>query len=337
MDGNDDLSLLNPKKNEIVLTELKREFLRENLQPDHSTKVFQEDVTIKIDDIFNLNELIIEQLKKYSHAGFLVQVYVKFENKKQILFSSWSDFENYKWLDSSPIARIVITWKFNALFPGYENPQKHTLTVKLSNSMRADELFKMMFSGEFDEVDDIETNFFPVYAKVNFINRSLGDELLDTVGKWVEGLGECDVKKNKHVIKLKRHKRLVSQFINIITFCVLLYAMLTYFFGKLDNLEIVNVGSISLIQMKNILFNLFLVICFSYLSHRISLYIGKSLFSMLGNYGTTYIFSITKGDEKKLNKLKKESKYDLINIGFRTVGALVGNIVITIISTILLR
>lgn len=332
-----DQHLLKPTENEIALNELKRDFLRENLQPDHSTKVYQEDITINIDDIINLNELILEQLKKYSHAGFLVQVYVKFENKKQILFSSWIDFEKHRWLETSPISRIVITWKFNALFPGYEHPQKHTLTVKLSDSMRADELFKMMFSGEVDDLDDIETNFFPVYAKVNFINRSLGDELLDTVGKWVGGLGECDVKKNKYVMKLKKYKRAISYLIDVGTFFVLLYAILSYFFLKLDGLDIINVGAITLEQMKNIFFNLFLVICLSYLSHRISFYLGRSLFAMLGNYGASYIFSITKGDEKKLNKLKKESKYDLINIGLRTVGSFIGGIVVSIISTILLR
>lgn len=335
--NSNDTEMLNPKNEDIILANFKEQFFKENLQPDHSSKVFQDDIVVQRDDILNLNDLIIERLKKYSSAGLIVQVYIKLSNKKQILFASWKEFEDYKWLESTSLSRIVITWKFNAVFPGYDSPQKHTLTVKLSNSMRPDELFKMMLSGELDEIDDFETNIFPVYSKVNFINRSLGDELLDTVGEWVNGLSESDLKKNKFIMKMKKRRKPISQSIEIITFSALLYGIVVLFLNRLDNLNITTVGNIDIIQLKSIFLYLALSLGLIYIIRFVSNYIGVSLFRLLGEYGKSYIFCITKGDRKKLAKLKKEDQYDLINITIRTLGALSLDVIVTILASMFFR
>lgn len=330
---NNDTDMLNPGKDDVVLANFKEQFFKENLQSDHSSKVFQDDITVNQDDVINLNSLIIEKLNKYSNEGLIVQVYVKLENKKQILFASWKEFENYKWLESTSISRMVVSWKFNAVFPGYDLPQKHTLTVKLSNSMRADELFKMMLSGELDEIDDFETNVFPVYTKVNFINRSLGDELLDTVGEWVKGLGESDLKKNKLIMKMKTKRKLIAQTIEIITFSALLYGIIVFFLNNLNNLNITTVGNIDITQLKTMFWYLSFSFGLIYIVKYISNYIGISLFKLLGEYGKSYIFCITKGDKKKLEQLKKESNYDLISIALRTIGTFILDLIITIIAS----
>lgn len=336
--SNDDMDLLDISQNEKALASFKEEFFKENLQPDSVTKVFSDNVKIDIKDIYYLNEIVIEKLKKYENAGLIVQVYVKFSNKKSILFSSWSEFEEYKWLESNSISRIVISWKFNVKFPNYSTPQKHTMMVKLSNNMRPEEIIKLMLSGELDDtVDDMEKNFFPIYTKVNFINRSLGDELLDSVGEWVNGLEENELKENKFIAKLRKFKRPVSHFTDIITFSTFLYLTFSIYFYLLENLNINLVTDTTYPQFKSMIIYTFLVIGSIYIIQRVSKLIGNSLFKSLSTYGKTYIFSITRGDKNKRKKLIKDNKYDLMNIGIKFFGSLFIGVLASIISTIIIN
>lgn len=329
----DDSRLLDISTNDQTLAKFKESFYRDNLQLDSLSKVFQEDVTITHDDILDLNKLVIEKLNKYENAGLIVNVYVKLGNKKQIVFSSWYDFEQYKWLESTTISRIVISWKFNVCFPNHEKPQQHTLTVKLTNNMRPDEMFKLIFSGENEEVDSFETNFFPVYAKVNFINRSLGDEFLDTVGEWVNGLSESELKKNKIILKLRKHKRFLAKTLEIVTFLSLTYFAFTYISNYLDSLSFGYLGQLNLMNLKSIVMHLFGVVGYIYLARKGTETIGKITFSQLGNYGDKYLFSITKGDRNQLKKLKKEAKYDLMNLIVSLIGTVIFNVIINVISS----
>lgn len=246
-------------------------------------------------------------------------------------FASWKEFMEYSFIENETISHVVLSWNFNALFPDYKFPQTHKLTVKISNKVSANELLQMMLSGELDEVNDLDTNMYPIYAKVSFINRSLGDELVDAVGYWVEGLEENDLQKNKIALIMKKHKKIISNLIEHITFIFLTTNILFLFLNFLDSLNISIVGQINLFQLKRIFISAIIVLITLYMAKSISFFFGKSLYQSLGKYGQSYVFDITKGDFKKAKKLKKESKNNLINIAIKSLGTLIGNIIITYI------
>lgn len=328
----DDSDVLKPTETEVTISRFRKEFLKKYLQPDHYTQLFDGNIEITKDDISNLNHLIVEKLRRYNEAGFIREVYVKFSNDKMKFFSDWKDFEKYAFLESDTIAHIVLSWKFNAIFPNYDFPQTHKLTVKLSNKIGANELFQMMLSGELDEINDLDANMYPVYAKVTFTDRSLGDELVNTVGEWVKGLNENNLEKSKVALKMKKHKKIVSKIIEYGTFITLTTNLLFLLLNYLDRLNISTVGQIDLYQLKRIFISSIIVFTSIFLVKGVSFIFGKSLYQSLVRYGQTYVFDITNGDANKVKELDRESKHNYINIMLRSIGAIVFNVLLTYIT-----
>lgn len=56
-------------------------------------------------------------------------------------------------------------------------------------------MLNLIFSGKVEDFEEIETNVFPVAARVDFIEPILGDELLNIVSEWIRGLRENRDKK----------------------------------------------------------------------------------------------------------------------------------------------
>ncbi|MEZ3506842.1 MAG: hypothetical protein K1W10_07870, partial [Lachnospiraceae bacterium] len=56
---------------------------------------------------------------------------------------------------------------------------------KISNGLRPEEMLNLIFSGKIEDFEEIETNTFPVAARVDFIEPILGDELLNIVSEWI--------------------------------------------------------------------------------------------------------------------------------------------------------
>lgn len=212
-----DESLLEVSKQEAINKDFRSMFYAMTAKQDCTTRVFRKDVVIEIADIYSLNERITEKLRMYPEAGFMVTVNVKFLNGKQQTFSGWKAFEEYKWYESEPINNITIVWEFNAILPHFEIPQKHTLTVKMTNSMRPEEMINIIFTGNLETMEEFDTNFFPIVSRVDFIDRVLGEELLNIVSNWVNGLRESLIKKSKWIIILKKNKAKLVSFLNILT------------------------------------------------------------------------------------------------------------------------
>ena len=142
---NTDENLLKVGSDEIAIKDFKSVFYQLTAKPDTTTRVFSRDVLVELEDIFLLNDRIIEKLRSYPEAGFLINVVVKFTNGKNKSFASWRAFSEHRWYESEAISNLVITWEFNAVLAQYKIPQKHTLTVKISNSMRPEELLSIIF------------------------------------------------------------------------------------------------------------------------------------------------------------------------------------------------
>lgn len=328
----DDAKLLKPEETDVTISRFKETFYKEYLQPDHYTQLFDGNIMIQKIDILNLNDLIIERLKKYKHEGFIIETYVKFSDNKMKFFADWSEFKEYAFLESETIVHVVLSWKFNAVFPNHKFPQNHTLTVKLSNKIGANELFQLMLSGDLDVINDLDANMYPVYAKVSFTDRSLGDELVNTVGQWVEGLEENDLEKNKLALTMKKHKKMFSKIIEYGTFISLIINSLFLFLSYLDSLNISTVGQVDLYQLKRIFVSTIIVFTSIFLSKSLSFYFGKVLHQSLMRYGQTYIFDITKGDSKKVKELQKKSRNNFINIMLRSIGTIILNILLAYIT-----
>ena len=327
-----DETLLSVSSEEITTKEIRSMFYAMTAKQDCTTRVFKKDSTIELRDIYELNERVTEKLRMYHEAGFVVTANVKFLNGKHKSFSGWKAFQEHQWYESEAINNITITWEFNAILPQFSIPQKHTLTVKMTNSMRPEEMINIIFTGNLQTMEEFDANFFPIVARVDFIDRVLGDELLNIVSAWVEGLSESAIKKSKLITNLKRHKGKLASILNIITNLVVMISSVVLLNNYIKSLEITTVGGIIDTQLRNIVSAVFICAGAWILSRRLISKLSNKVFELLREYGDTWMFKITKGDENHITRMNKQEQMNKVGILFNILGTIVLNIVCGIIA-----
>ncbi|EFV21477.1 hypothetical protein HMPREF1011_02684 [Anaerostipes caccae] len=245
-----------------------------NAKPDSKTKLFTKDVCINLDDIFNLNYLITDKFKShYNNAGFIINVHVAFNNKKSLFFNSWQLFEQQKWIQSEPIDSILVKWEFNAELPRYKVPQKHTLIVKMSDGIKPEDMLKVMLSGGFDEIQELDKDAYPVIASVDFIDSTLGDELIAIVSNWVKSLNTCDT--SSHFLqKLRDHKKKLSYFIQYFFTFTLALCCIKICSYSIEQLPFNKISDLTKTDFINLSYVIFTVV--------ILFIVAKGIFSICG-------------------------------------------------------
>lgn len=165
---------------------------------DCKSKVFPQRVEIRLEDIYTLNDSVVEKFKShYDDAGFSININVNFYGKDSVEYTSWATFEQYNFKTTDEIQSITIVWEYYAKLPKYPVPQKHVLMVKLSDGLRPEEMINLVFTGKLENMQELDAEISPVVARVDFINQMLADELLALVEKWSKGLRNPEDEKNK--------------------------------------------------------------------------------------------------------------------------------------------
>ena len=308
-------------------------------KPDSKSRIFPKRVLITQDDIIELNEIIVDKLKKhFGNAGFTINIIISFGNRQTLEFSSWTQFENYKWLDNKPTESITIIWEYNALMPQLKVPQQHRLMVKMSNGIRPEEIINLLINGRLENIDAIDRDISPIVARVDYIDIILADELLDIVEKWTEGLKSVHTNENKLILFMKRHKKKCAYAINYVTVFIAILCCLVYFNKFTGGLGIETLTELSISQFNQII-NLIVVsclVCFGV--NKIIEKIANYFFSVLEGYGNEHIFSISKGDKKLLdNQINQKGKADGRKLLFSTILSIALNIICGIITYILTK
>lgn len=194
---NKDTQLMKISPDEQLIKNYQAIYYAMNAKPDSKSKLFDRDVVITMEDLRNLNRRITEKFKAhYEDAGFRINVSISFKNRETIEFDSWTVFENYNLNTEKSINSILIVWEYNAKLPGFQWPQRHTLTVRLADELRPEEMLNLVVSGKLEEVDKLDQEICPIVARVDFINSMLGDELINIVGSWQKGLMAPSIDEN---------------------------------------------------------------------------------------------------------------------------------------------
>lgn len=292
---------------------------------------------VELEDIFLLNDRIIEKLRSYPEAGFLINVVVKFTNGKNKSFASWRAFSEHRWYESEAISNLVITWEFNAVLAQYKIPQKHTLTVKISNSMRPEELLSIIFSGNMEELDDLDKDFFPVVARVDFIDRILGDELLNIVAEWSKSLRDSSIERSPFILLMKKNKAKILTFLNFFTNILIMVASIVVINRYISTLEIVTLGEMSCNQMLAVINSMFICGAIWIFAQKFVSVLTDKIFEKLREYGQTCIFNITKGDKNRQQSLQKREKSSKIAVIANVSFTIFIDIISTVITTVLFK
>lgn len=324
-DGESYLLKKNPE--EMNITEYKSAFYQFLAKPDSITKVYNKTAVIDLHDIYELNGRICSKFGQFKEAGFIIQANVKFADGKTKSFSNWTSFTSHEWYEGESINNIVITWEFNAYFPDLQVPERHTLMVKLSNGLRPEEMLNLVFTGKIEEIEEMDNNLFPIVARVDFVDRILGDELLNIVGDWVKGLQDSPIQKSKIMLHLKKNKAKVSGMINWLTNIIIMFCSVGITSRYILSMEFRKVGDITDVQLVYMMCAIFACVAAWMLGKKLVGSITDTLFERLRMYGENALFNITKGDKNKQARINRREKTSRLVI--------IGNILLTVILNIL--
>ena len=335
--------VINSNVGELVVPEAEKElalfrsmYYQMNAKPDSMSKVYSQKVLISREDIIDLNERVNRKIRMhYQDDGYIATVTVSLNNREVINFQCWEEFISYEWRESSSINSVILKWNFNIRMPQYEYPQAHVLMVKLSNGLRPEEMLNLIFSGKIEDFEEIETNTFPVAARVDFIEPIFGEELLNLVAEWISGLKENAKNKNKMILFMRKYRKRVAQYFNYFGFIMCIILNSSIFNLVMRNYGVDKISEYSTSQFLN-LFNLFILLIFVlFVLFKFFEHTAQGVYDYLSQYGEVFTFSITKGDIKRQEELKNRNENNAKKIIFRLILSLIFNVVCGILATVL--
>lgn len=331
---NKDAELMNIDDQEQFIKNYQAIYYAMNAKPDCKSKLYPNEVLVDFSDLNDLNNKVVEKFKAhYENAGFTITITVSFKDRTVVAFNSWKTFSGYDFNINSGIRGITIVWEYNAKLPQYKLPQKHSLTVRLADELRLQDMLNLVVSGKLSEMDLVEQEFCPIVARVDFINSLLGDELLSIVDEWVEGI-EKNVQKNKIMDFFVRYRRTVAYLVNYITTFITMLCGLRYIKKYLYNLDIAAISEMTPKALYDFLLTVFVIVVVCFGVYKIFFIIASYMFKILGDRNEEkHIFNITKGDKKVYERLKKKKQKGFVRLLLNGIFTLIFNVICSIIAS----
>lgn len=268
---------------------------------DSICKLFNKEIKVDITNLKQLNKMIYDKLETHNVDAITTNVDITFLSKQILHFKSWHEFENYDFnAVNSSTKSIFIQWDFFVTVDGYDIPQRHTVNIRIASSPQPSDMFKVLLSGGFDESHDIDIQGSTMICKVDFINNTLAEELVNIAAKWND-LCECAVHEKGKVLQflyLNRSKIAnIAEISTILLICSTI-ALLT----KLTGVFSFSANNITVFWFL-MLFSLPLFCAIK----DVSRLFGKHIFNRLGEVMQIHIFNISHGDVKSNERIKKDS------------------------------
>lgn len=313
----------------IDLDTFKSMYYLQNVKPDSQIKFFKERKRIEISDILQLKERLNSKIEIHQVETYIASISFTLDDGNIRDYGAWAEFEREKWEHiNQTITSINITWDLTFSLPKFKLPQKHTLKVRLGNSIAPKDMFQMMFTS--DEPTELMESRAEGLVKVDFINRIISNELIKIVADWHEGLKKIEPQ-NSFITFLEKKQHYILSFVANSTPVFLLF--LAYIYQNLLCDKFGYSKDLNLISFQRSI----LVLVFIYV---IGLLIGKSLATWLNkkingfDYPTG--FYITKGDINSFDELTSNNvKIKKEIIGKMLIAIVSG--VVTVITKIIIE
>lgn len=270
---------------------------------DSICRLFKKEIFVQKNDLKALNEMMIAKLSLHNVSAITTSLDITFTNKRVVTFKSWLEFEIYDFSTiNAETKSIFIQWDFLALINNYQVPQRHTVSVRISSTPNPSDFFKVLLSGGFDEAHNFDIQSSTMLCKVDFVNNTLAEELVNVAEHW-NALCECAYSK-KGVLKpfLAIHR---NGFAHIFEICLILSLMLIV---AISVKLCIQKGVLNLTN-ELLLYTLIAIIPVAELVKKISHAGAQNIYSTFGNLMDTHIFKISKGDDKKIELIDKVSKF----------------------------
>jgi len=309
-----------PAETKYSLADMKSLFYLMNAKPDTSIKLLDKKRIVTVASIRDLNERIARKLENHNVIGQMTSVNLIFEKNNIKDYASWGEFTNENWNTiNQETESMTLTWDISIQLPRYANPQRHTLKVKLGQSLTPKDMMELVFVS--DNVMEVKEKRAAGVVKVDFIDQVLATELIDNVITWYDGLKDIQPTSGIQNI-LEKNQSLTIGIVNNF-FPILLLAIYQYYFSTFCNWSTLTTN----ITIANL--QLFLITFLGIFA--IGSMIGKRLsFALdqkIDSYRHKSQFEITRGDEKNSESTTKDNK--------KISNQIIGKTLLIIVSAII--
>lgn len=313
------------------ITNYKSVYQAMTAKQDCKTKIFSRNVRVTKDDIADLNNRVVSKLRNYKNAGFSINVNVTFDKKQSLEFSTWDEFENHDFHETSAINSITIIWEFCAVLPQYNIPQKHVLVVKIADALKPQEMLNIVFTGKLENLEDIEKQMYPVVARVDYINFVLGDELIKIVEEWTNSLELQDSEISTFYRFARKHKRKISFLINYVSLVIILACGIKIFNQTWRSFDVQLLSMVSIDNICKISWVLGGIVAVVIVFYKLAEWMANTFYRTMDVQYDNHVFYINNGDSNLHKSIERKKKK---NVHF-AVGSIVGTIVINVFCSII--
>lgn len=270
---------------------------------DSICRLFRKEIVVGKNELSTLNEMMVAKLQLHNISVISTSIDVTFINKKIVSFKSWQDFEMHDFIkNNSATKSVFIQWDFFAMLKGYQVPQRHTVSIRIASTPNPSDVFKVLLSGGFDESHDFDIQSATMICKVDFINNTLAEELVNVAESWND-LCECAYScKGKVRPFLQIHRNELAHVFETFLCISLAFAIAII-------LKLLIKRSIIIVTNQVLLYALIAFIPLFGLVRNLAQSGGKWIYNAFGDLMDIHIFCLSKGDEKENKKIEKNSEY----------------------------
>lgn len=294
-------------------------------RPDSLSKVINRKFKIVPHDLINLNDKICRLLATHNVVDKSASITIKLSENQIICLESWSEFRDFDWAIPETIKYVELKWDFFIKTELYNVPQRHSLSVKISNDIRPLDVFRMIASNSTSE-KEFEASIALCYINVDFIHHALADELIHTVSDWTESL-PLIADENKFGNWCKKQKEKIAKIIRF---------SLPVIFFFCTSISLYIKGNIDFVKNNQAL----IIFCIIALLNFVTFF-GKSLsaevYSVLDSYEMYSPFYFSSGDKKYIAEIKKKNNKKIYSAIASIVTAFLVNLFCSILTAYILK
>lgn len=273
-------------------------------KPDSTQKILNRHVLISRDAIEDLHSRVLEKLKTHHIEGLVASVDLTFEDKTTVQFGGWAEFNAFRWTTPKATKELRIRWHFLLNVQGYQIPQQHALTVKMSADVTPFEFLQAALSKHPDELDLTEFAFSPVVCRVDFISHLMSQELIGLVEEWNKGLPQPPGATG-WLVWLRKRSTLLFRFIRYSTPLLAGFAAAAALgqVMKGQNSE----APITLSQMKELLSWVVYVAMAVYVAEKFATWLARVAHESLENSNRHTMFTVSNGDDIRARAFREKN------------------------------
>ena len=283
-----------PVSGNYNLSDVKSFFYLMNAKPDTSIQLLKGRKKVTIAEIRDLNERIQRKLENHDLIGQIASINLIFEKGKIQDYGTWAEFERETWHTiNNKTDAIALTWDISIKLPKYQNPQRHTLKVRVGQAVSPKDMMELVFNS--DNASELIEKRADGVVKVDFIDQVIAGELIEKVVSWYEGLKKMPDDLGVQKI-MEKHQNFIVGLIHNFTPIDLLSIYHYYFiaFCNWSNLS-------SNLTIANIQFLLITFITVFFIGSMVAKKIAKWTDKKIDEYEGLSQFEITKGDENAVH------------------------------------